>query len=85
LDEPLTGLDEASQEAVLDALDRLTRGRTVVVISHQPFIARRADAVVLLDNGRVVPEGSSAEVVEIEPRLQQPRRVAEQVGRRRWS
>jgi len=42
LDEPTANLDPASAEAVADALDRLSDGRTVLLIAHRPELARRA-------------------------------------------
>lgn len=83
LDEPLTGLDEASQGAVLDALDRLTRGRTVVVISHQPSVARRADVVLELDEGRVV--GQRRAVFEGDLRLEPPPRLTDHAAHGFWT
>jgi ABC-type multidrug transport system fused ATPase/permease subunit len=54
LDEPTAHLDQESQEAVLDALERLTRGRTVLLIAHRPEPIERADAVALIERGRVL-------------------------------
>ena len=63
LDEPLTGLDSASAADVLDALERLMRGKTVILITHQLSIARDADWMVLLADGRIVREGLPADVL----------------------
>ena len=63
LDEPTSGLDAASEQAVLDALDRAAEGRTVLVVSHRLGLAARADRVVVLDGGRVVEQGSPAELL----------------------
>ncbi|MCF8480613.1 MAG: thiol reductant ABC exporter subunit CydD [Rhodospirillum sp.] len=57
LDEPTASLDGESEAAVLDALGRLTVGRTVLTIAHRPETLRAADRVVWLEGGRVV-EGS---------------------------
>ena len=56
LDEPTANLDPASAEAVADALDRLSDGRTVLLIAHRPELARRADRIVRLEAGRVVEQ-----------------------------
>jgi thiol reductant ABC exporter CydD subunit len=53
LDEPTADLDAASAELVADAVERLGAGRTVLLIAHRPELARRADRVVILENGRV--------------------------------
>lgn len=54
LDEAMAGLDEANAHEVLEALRRLTAGRTTVVIAHDPAEVADADVVVHLDRGRVV-------------------------------
>jgi ATP-binding cassette subfamily B protein len=53
LDEPTTGLDAASETAVLDGLQALMRGRTTILITHSPRLARTADRVVEVAGGRV--------------------------------
>jgi ABC-type multidrug transport system fused ATPase/permease subunit len=57
LDEPGTGLDEASREALLRPLRELTRGRTSIVITHDPRFARDADRVLVLEEGRLREAG----------------------------
>ena len=52
LDEPTADLDPANAEAVADAVERLSSGRTVLVLAHRPELARRADRVVVLEGGR---------------------------------
>jgi len=63
LDEPTTGLDEESRVALLAALSRLTAGRTTIVISHDLELARSADRIVYLEHGRLVEDGSPAELL----------------------
>ena len=57
LDEATAHLDVESEALVLDALSRIRRGRTVIVISHQECVARCADFVAVMDAGRVVEVG----------------------------
>jgi ABC-type multidrug transport system fused ATPase/permease subunit len=66
LDEPLAGLDAESAAAVLEALERLVRGRTVVLVTHQLATAARADKAVVLAGGRMVQQGDPAELVQVE-------------------
>ena len=54
LDEATSHLDAESEALVRDALARLRRGRTVLLITHRPELARDADAVVVMEAGRVV-------------------------------
>ena len=53
LDEPTTGLDAASAEAVLEALVRLARGRTTLLVTHDERLLGVADRVVELRDGRL--------------------------------
>ena len=59
LDEPTSHLDRESASLVLDALSRLTQGRTVLVIAHRPEPVAAADLVVSLRAGRVVGDHRS--------------------------
>ena len=62
LDEPTASLDAHSQQAVLDALRGLRRGRTVLVVAHRLRTVELADHVVVLDAGRVVEQGAPAQL-----------------------
>ena len=63
LDEATSHQDEASEEAIADALDRLVVGRTVLLIAHRLRLAQRADRVAVLDHGRVIESGPPAELL----------------------
>jgi ATP-binding cassette subfamily B protein len=63
LDEPTTGLDQQSQRAVIDALERLARGRTTVWITHDLELAARADLILFFDGGRIVERGHHRELM----------------------
>src|SRR6185437_370032 len=60
LDEPTADLDEASTAIVADAVERLRRGRTVLVIAHDAAVVRSADRVVVLEQGRAIELPRSA-------------------------
>jgi ATP-binding cassette, subfamily B, bacterial len=64
LDEPTTGLDEENERAVLEALERLARGRTTFVVAHDLQLASRADLILYLEKGRVVERGAHAELLQ---------------------
>jgi ATP-binding cassette, subfamily B, bacterial len=63
LDEPTTGLDEENQRLIGDALWRLARGRTTVLIAHDLKLARHADRIVYLEDGVAVEQGSHDELL----------------------
>jgi ABC-type multidrug transport system ATPase subunit len=54
LDEPTTGLDGAARDALLEPLRALARGRTTLLISHDPAVVEWADRVIELREGIVV-------------------------------
>ena len=57
MDEPSTGLDANSEKLVFEALERLMKGKTTIVIAHRFSTVRRADAIFLVKNGRIVESG----------------------------
>ena len=63
LDEPMTGLDAKSEARVREALDRLMAGKTCFLITHDLQAAADADLVLLLEEGRIVEQGSHDELV----------------------
>jgi ABC-type multidrug transport system fused ATPase/permease subunit len=58
LDEATSALDAASEKLVAEALARLGTGRTTIVIAHRLATVRDADKIVVMDQGRVVDEGT---------------------------
>ncbi len=72
LDEALTGLDADTEGEVRAALDRLTAGRTTFVITHDLDVARDADRVLWLEDGRVLRSGPPEEVLPAAPVLVPP-------------
>lgn len=65
LDEATAGLDPASRESILDALEALTRGRTSITITHDAYSARNCDRVIWLEDGRIIEEGLPADLLKV--------------------
>jgi subfamily B ATP-binding cassette protein MsbA len=63
LDEATSALDSESERAVQDALDHLMQGRTTLVIAHRLSTVEHADRVLALDTGRLVEQGTHAELI----------------------
>lgn len=66
LDEATSALDSESEHLVQEALDRLMKGRTTLVIAHRLSTVRDADEVIVLDGGRVVERGTHDALVASE-------------------
>jgi ATP-binding cassette subfamily B protein len=60
LDEATSALDAESERLVQQALDRLMEGRTTLVIAHRLATVRAADRIIVMDDGRIVEEGTHA-------------------------
>lgn len=75
LDEPTEGLDPGTERDLMRALDRLMRGRTVLLITHRPAGLDWVDQVLVLDQGRerargdlsVIPEATQAPLLSMAP------------------
>lgn len=63
LDEATSALDAESERLVQDALDRLMRDRTTIVIAHRLATVRAADRIVVMDAGQIVEEGPHEDLI----------------------
>jgi ATP-binding cassette subfamily B protein len=66
LDEPTSGLDAASEQLVVEALDRLMEGKTSIVIAHRLSTVRRASCIFVIENGAVAESGTHDELLQRE-------------------
>lgn len=64
LDEPTTGLDAESTDLVLQALQRLMRGKTTIIISHDLNLVRSANRIVVIRQGRIEQVGHHEELMQ---------------------
>jgi ATP-binding cassette subfamily B protein len=63
-DDALSAVDTATEEAILRELRGVMKGRTTVIISHRISAVRDADHIIVLDHGRLVEEGTHAELLK---------------------
>jgi len=63
LDEPTSALDSFSEEAITRALDKLFQNKTVIIIAHRLQTVKKADVIVVLENGKIIEQGTSAELI----------------------
>lgn len=63
LDDPLSAVDAKTEAAILDAIERQAASRTVVLVTHRVAAASRCDHVIVLDEGKVLEEGTHDELV----------------------
>lgn len=65
LDEPTSALDPSAERAVQEALERLSTGRTTLVVAHRLSTVRRADSIAVLHGGRIVEQGTHEELLKL--------------------
>ncbi len=66
-DEATSALDNATEQSVMEAIDRLNRDLTIVLIAHRLTTVRRCDIILELEDGRVVAQGTYDQLLECSP------------------
>ncbi|MBU7004247.1 MAG: ABC transporter ATP-binding protein [Theionarchaea archaeon] len=66
LDEATSSVDSVTEKQIQEALERLVAGKTTIAIAHRLSTLRNADKLVILDEGRIVEEGSHSELLEMD-------------------
>jgi ABC-type multidrug transport system fused ATPase/permease subunit len=63
LDEPTSALDAVTEARVMHGLETLMTGRTTFVIAHRPSTVRRADTILVLQDGQIAEQGPFTELI----------------------
>ncbi|MEO8016290.1 MAG: ABC transporter ATP-binding protein [Pseudomonadota bacterium] len=71
LDEATSALDNVTERSVMDAIDSLDRGLTILVIAHRLTTVRRCDFIVQIEGGRVAAQGTYEALLESSPSFRQ--------------
>lgn len=58
LDDSLSAVDTETEEAILNNLSEVAKGRTTIIVSHRVSSAKNADKIIILDEGRIIQQGS---------------------------
>jgi ABC-type multidrug transport system fused ATPase/permease subunit len=66
LDEPTASLDAESEELVIEGLQRLMKGRTVIIIAHRLSTLRDADRIIVINEGTVAEDGTHADLLALD-------------------
>ncbi|NNC61741.1 MAG: ATP-binding cassette domain-containing protein, partial [Eudoraea sp.] len=63
-DDCLSAVDTETEEAILNNLKKASRNRTTLIVSHRVSSAKNADKIIVLDEGRILQQGTHDELVE---------------------
>jgi ATP-binding cassette subfamily B protein len=66
LDEATSNIDRPTEVLIEQALDRLLKGRTSIIIAHRLSTVRRADEILVVENGQVIQRGSERELLKVD-------------------
>jgi ATP-binding cassette subfamily B protein len=65
LDDPTAAIDSETEHEIFEALDRAIEGRTTFIVAHRLSTLRRADFIVVMENGRIVQRGTHEELMRV--------------------
>ena len=66
LDEATSSVDSYSEQLIQDATDKITKGRTSIVIAHRLATIQQADQIIVMDAGKIVEKGTHNELLKVE-------------------
>jgi ATP-binding cassette subfamily B protein len=79
-DEATSALDSVSEHAITQELERLAHNRSTLIIAHRLSTIVNADAIIVMENGRIVERGTHAELLEQEGAYAQLWLLQQRVG-----
>jgi ATP-binding cassette subfamily B protein len=65
LDDPTASIDSQTEHAIFEALDQAISGRTTFIVAHRLSTLRRADFIIVMDDGRIVQRGTHEELMQV--------------------
>ncbi|MBL9214780.1 MAG: ABC transporter ATP-binding protein [Opitutaceae bacterium] len=65
LDDPTAAIDSETEHEIFEALDRAIAGRTTFIVAHRLSTLRRADFIIVMENGRIVQRGTHEELMQV--------------------
>jgi len=66
LDDPTAAVDSETEHEIFEALDQAMVGRTTFIVAHRLSTLRRADFIIVMEEGRIVQKGTHAELMQVE-------------------
>ena len=77
LDEATASVDPENEHLIQSAISELTRGKTIITIAHRLATIEQADQILVVDDGRIVEQGTHAQLIRQPGRYQQFVRIRE--------
>lgn len=65
-DDCLSAVDTETEEKILKNLNKVSKGKTTIIVSHRVSSAKNADKIIVLDNGKIVQEGSHESLINVD-------------------
>ena len=66
LDEATSSIDSNSEELIQKATSKITKGKTSIIIAHRLETIRKADRIIVMDDGKIVEDGTHEDLLKIE-------------------
>ena len=64
LDEPTTGIDQMTENKIIERLVAFAATRTLVVATHSPVLLKQMDRIIVINDGKIVADGPRAQILQ---------------------